>query len=81
MHDLGDEYSFETILDEMALAGYAGTELGPGKYPGRRRPSGGLRSRGSSSVRLVRLLCWTRRDPGEYVEKFQRHVDLLANGV
>lgn len=32
MHDLGDEYSFERIVDEMAESGYAGTELGR-KYP------------------------------------------------
>lgn len=32
MRDLGDEYSFEMTIDEMAEAGYAGTELGR-KYP------------------------------------------------
>lgn len=32
MHDIGDEYTFERIIDEMAEAGYAGTELGR-KYP------------------------------------------------
>ncbi|MDR1766523.1 MAG: myo-inosose-2 dehydratase [Lachnospiraceae bacterium] len=32
MHDLGDEYSFEDIIDQAAEAGYAGIELGR-KFP------------------------------------------------
>ena len=79
MNDLGDEYSFETILDEMSLAGYAGTELGR-KYPREAKLlQDALKARG-----LVLTSGWSdilfldEQRSGEYFAKYQKHVDLLA---
>ncbi len=78
MNDLGDEYSFEMILDEMAEAGYAGTEVGR-KYP--RDPvvlREALKGRGLVLTSGWCDVLWLdERLSGEYFARFQKHVELL----
>lgn len=79
MDDLGDEYSFETILDEIALAGYAGTELGR-KYPREAKPlREALRARGLVLTSgWCDLLFLDEGRSSEYYGRYEKHVDLLA---
>lgn len=78
MTDLGDEYTFERILDEIALAGYAGTEVGR-KYP--RDPKllqSALKERGLVLCSgWCDLLFLDGRRSEEYYARYCRHVDFL----
>jgi inosose dehydratase len=80
LHDLGDFISFERLVDEAALAGYAGVELGR-KFP--RDPEvlkralgerGLVLSSGWSDVLTIDKGKWP-----EYYEAFKKHARFLAS--
>lgn len=80
MHDLGDEYSFEQIIDEMAMAGYAGTELGR-KYPRDSKAlRAALRRRGLVLTSAWSDIMFAADDIAEkYYESFKEQARFLAD--
>ncbi|NMB45386.1 MAG: myo-inosose-2 dehydratase [Firmicutes bacterium] len=77
MPELGGEISFEQCIDEMAQAGYVGSEVG-NKYP--RDPktlAAALKPRGLSIASAWFSAYFTTKDPQETYDAFIEHRDFL----
>ena len=75
MPELGKEISFEQCIDEMAQAGFVGSEVG-NKYPKDPKVlAAALKPRGLSIASAWFSSLFTTKDPEETYEAFIKHRD------